>query len=227
MTRSFILSLVLGSLMALSAGAAKLMTPTIYLSKSLPELNLNTTIPVQVGEWFEEKNFASQVVNPQSLELINKIYTKTLSRTYINGKGERIMLSIAYGADQRDSLQVHYPEVCYPAQGFQVKSKRQNILEFPEGSIAVTRLETNLANQRYEPVTYWTTVGEKVVLNGINKKLHEMRYGFNGQIPDGLLFRISSIDIDTAHAFSVQDSFVRSLAQTLASVDKKRLMGIN
>lgn len=209
MTRSFILSLVLGSLMALSAGAAKLMTPTIYLSKSLPELNLNTTIPVQVGEWFEEKNFASQVVNPQSLELINKIYTKTLSRTYINGKGERIMLSIAYGADQRDSLQVHYPEVCYPAQGFQVKSKRQNILEFPEGSIAVTRLETNLANQRYEPVTYWTTVGEKVVLNGINKKLHEMRYGFNGQIPDGLLFRISSIDIDTAHAFSVQDSFVR------------------
>jgi EpsI family protein len=227
MKRSFIVSLVLGSLMALSAGSAKLMTPTTYLSKSLPDLNFNTIIPVQIGEWSEEKNGVSQVVNPQSLELVKKIYTQTLSRTYVNGKGERLMLSIAYGADQRDGLQVHYPEVCYPAQGFQVKSKRQSVLKTTEGNIAVTRIETNLTSQRYEPVTYWTTIGDKVVSNGINKKMNEMRYGFNGEIPDGLLFRISTIDIDTVHAFLVQDAFVRSLAQTLAPMDRKRLMGLN
>lgn len=227
MKGSFIVSLVLGSLMALAAAAAKVVTPTIYLSKSLPALNLNTTIPAQFGGWIEEKNLVSHVVNPQSQELINKLYAQMLSRTYVNNKGERIMLSIAYGVDQRDGLQMHYPKVCYPAQGFQVQSNRQSVLSTSRGDIAVTRLETNLANQRYEPVTYWTTIGDKVVADGLNKKIIEMSFGFKGEIPDGLLFRVSSIDMDTAHAFLIQDSFVNSLISVLGHSDRKRLMGLN
>ena len=37
-------------------------------------------------------------------------------------RGRQIMLSIAYGEDQRDGMKLHYPEVCYPAQGFQSRS---------------------------------------------------------------------------------------------------------
>ena len=227
MNRTLIASLVLGSAMALSAGAAKLATPTVYLSDHLPAFNLDIIIPVQIGEWSEEKNLVGQVVNPQTEELINKLYSQTLSRTYVNGKGERIMLSIAYGTDQRDGTEVHHPEICYPAQGFQLKSNREGTLVTPKGNIPVSRLETNLANQRFEPVTYWITVGDKVISGGMSKKLARMFFGLNGMIPDGLVFRVSSIDVDTAHAFLVQDAFVNALVAILKPGNDKRLTGLN
>jgi EpsI family protein len=222
-----IASLILGALMALSAGATKLITPTVFISASLPAFDLSTIVPIQVGEWVEQKEMNAAVINPQALEMINKIYTQSLSRTYVNKSGERIMLSISYGADQRDGLEVHHPEVCYPAQGFQVISNQRGFISTHSGAIAVKRLETNLSNQRYEPVTYWTTIGDQVVTTGVNKKMLEMGYGLKGEIPDGLLFRISSIDTDTAHAFAIQDSFVNTLAELVAPKHKGRLMGLN
>lgn len=48
-----------------------------------------------------------QVVNPQTQELLDKLYSQILTRTYVNAKGYRIMLSLAYGSDQRGALQAH------------------------------------------------------------------------------------------------------------------------
>ncbi|AZP10948.1 exosortase-associated protein EpsI, B-type [Undibacterium parvum] len=226
MKPTMIASLILGSLMAMSAAATKLITPTNYLWQSLPALELAQIIPSQFGEWTEEKNLSSAVINPQTEASLQKIYTQTLSRTYVNQAGERIMLSIAYGKDQSDAVQVHYPEVCYPAQGFQVTSNRLGVLATASGSIPVKRLETNLSNQRYEPVTYWTTVGDAVITDKTSKKIAEMRYGMKGLIPDGLLFRVSSIDTDSTHAFKTQESFVSMLSTALASDSKHRIMGL-
>jgi hypothetical protein len=53
-----------------------------------------------------------------------------------------------------------------------------------------------------------------------------MRYGFHGEIPDGLLFRVSSINRDTAGAFQLQDSFVQALVARLGEPDKLRLTGL-
>ncbi len=226
MTKSLMIGLILGALMVLAGVLTKAMTPNIHLSKSRPALELSTAIPLQFGEWKEEKNLASAVVNPQMEATIKKIYTQTLSRTYINNNGERIMLSIAYGNDQRDAVQLHYPEVCYPAQGFQVISNRQGVLTTSQGTIPIRRLETNFSNQRFEPVTYWTTVGDETVTGGISKKIAEMRYGLKGEIPDGLLFRISSISTDTQAAFALQDSFAKALLNELQPDMRLRIAGI-
>ena len=220
-------SFLLGGLMFFSVGITKFLTPTIYMAKSLPAINLKVLIPIEFDGWLEEKNSTSSVINPQSLELIDKIYGQTLSRTYINKNGERIMLSIAYGADQRGDLQVHLPEICYPAQGFQIQSNHRDVIITSSGNISVTRLEASYGSQRYEPITYWTTIGDKVITDRINRKIAEIGYGFSGKIPDGLIFRISSIDIKTTQAFSIQDSFVNSLVNILSSSDRKRLMGLN
>jgi EpsI family protein len=220
------IGLILGALMVLAGGLTKVMTPTIHSSKNRPALELSTAIPLQFGEWKEEKNLSSVVVNPQMEATIKRIYAQTLSRTYINNHGERIMLSIAYGNDQRDAVQLHYPEVCYPAQGFQVISNRQGVLATSHGTIPVRRLETNFSNQRFEPVTYWTTVGDETVTGGIRKKIAEMRYGLKGEIPDGLLFRISSINTDTQAAFTLQESFIKALLSELRPDMRLRLAGL-
>ena len=226
MTKSLMIGLILGALMVLASGLTKVLTPTVHLSKSRPALELGTAIPLQFGEWKEERNLASVVVNPQMEATIKKIYTQTLSRTYINHNGERIMLSIAYGNDQRDGVALHYPEVCYPAQGFQVISSRQGVLVTAQGAIPVQRLETNFANKRFEPVTYWTTVGDETVTGGISKKIAEMRYGLKGEIPDGLIFRISSINTDTQAAFALQESFAKVLLNELQPDMRLRFAGI-
>lgn len=216
--------LLLLALMFAASAAAYALRPRHKVADLQPAVDLMTLIPKQFGDWHEEpQNFAA-VINPQQKEVLDKIYNQTLARTYANTQGYRIMLSVAYGGDQSDGMQVHKPEVCYPAQGFQVLSKSSATLALPFGPLPVTRVDTQLG-QRREPVTYWITIGDQVVQGGIQKKLVEMRYGFAGRIPDGLLLRVSSIDPDVTRAYALQAGFVNQLLAAVKPEQRQRFAG--
>ncbi len=217
-------NLLLLALMAASAALAVVLRPTVNLARERPPINLKVMVPVAFGDWREERNVRNQIVNPQQEQLLNKIYSETLSRTYVNSAGYVIMLSIAYGKNQSDALQLHKPEVCYPAQGFTLRNKAMATLKLAGGVIPITLLETNLA-QRYEPVTYWTVVGDHITTSGTNKKLVEIRYGLRGEIPDGMLVRFSSIDNDTANAYAMQKQFAAQMIEAIAPRIRKRFAG--
>ncbi len=212
--------------MAAAASASIWLSPTQKLSAALSRTNLEVIIPQRFGDWEVEKAGYLSVVNPQTEDVLKKIYTQIVSRAYVNSSGYRVMLSVAYGDDQRDAMQLHYPEVCYPAQGFTVQSNEIGRVVTDFGAIDVRRLGTNLGGRRPEPVTYWTTVGDRAVLGGTDKKLAEMAYGFRGFIPDGLLFRVSSIDPEMTKAFLIQDGFIRSLMLAGGPVIRLRLAGL-
>jgi len=213
-------------IMLCCAGLAQALKPTIRLAdvRAL-KVNLETAVPKAFGSWQLDTSTSNGVINPQQLEMINKLYSQTLSRTYVDPQGHRVMLSIAYGEDQRDGLVVHHPEICYPAQGFDVISNQMGVLQTPRGDIKVRRLETVAGNSRFEPVTYWTTVGDQVTLGGVSKKLKEMQYSLHGQIPDGLLFRVSSIGRDSAAQFALQDRYVVELLASLNTSSRQYLAG--
>ena len=226
MKKSLVSALVAAALMASAATLATAMTPTKRIVDVLPKLDLEASIPERFGDWTLDKRAVGGVVNPQQTELLNQLYSQILTRTYYNAQGYRIMLSIAYGEDQRDGNQLHYPEVCYPAQGFQVTSNRKGTLDTDLGGIPVKRLETNLSQNRFEPITYWTTIGSQVLTGGATKKLAEMRYGLKGEIPDGLLFRVSSIDRNPEAAFAVQQQFVNQLVTAIPAEVRPRIAGL-
>jgi EpsI family protein len=217
-------NIILLVLMLASAGLAVAMRPTHKIADQGPKVDLETMIPHAFGEWQEEKQSGTQIVDPQTKEMLDKIYSQTLSRTYVNGSGYRVMLSIAYGSDQSDSMQVHKPEICYPAQGFALQGKQSGTLAVKNGEIPVIRILTTLG-QRSEPVTYWTTIGDQVVKPGIHKKLAEMSYGLSGKIPDGMLIRVSSIDAQSDNAYQVQDRFAAQMLEALAPEHRQRLTG--
>jgi EpsI family protein len=221
-----LVSLSLGCMMLLSSSLAVVMTPTIRLAEQRPKIKLEQVVPRQFGDWTEEDVVTASIINPRQESILGKIYAETISRAYVNSAGERVMLSIAYGPDQRKGNEVHYPEICYPAQGFELTSLRRDVLNTSSGVIPVNRLETNLSRQRFEPVTYWTTIGNEVTLGGTDRRLKEMTYGFRGEIADGLVFRVSTIDRDPAHAYSVQDSFVGALVGVLNPANKIWLTGL-
>lgn len=215
---------LLMALMVAASGLAVAMRPTQKIAEIGEPVVLETMIPKAFGEWQEQPQNQQMIVDPQQQATIIKLYTQTLSRTYINPEGYRIMLSVAYGVDQRGENEVHKPEVCYPAQGFTVDDIQRGQLDTSAGAIAVTRVRVRLGERR-EPVTYWTTVGDHVVRTGIDKKLTEARYGLSGRIPDGLLFRVSSIDPESAHAFEKQRLFTDTLLNSLTPEHRQKLIG--
>ncbi|MDO8314048.1 MAG: EpsI family protein [Rugosibacter sp.] len=217
-------SLLLLTLMCAASALAVVLHPTQKIADQKPAINLEAMIPQRFGDWHEVPQSLATLANPQQIELLNKIYNQTLSRTYSNSQGYRIMFLIAYGGDQSDGTQVHKPEVCYPAQGFQLLKKSAATIVLPFGSLLVTRVDAELG-QRREPITYWITIGDQVVQSGIQKKLIEMRYGFTGKIPDGLLTRVSSIDQDTAHAYDIQEKFINQMLGAVTPEQRQRLAG--
>ncbi len=217
-----------GLAMVGTAGLSNALVPRRRMADSRPPFKLDEAVPKQFAGWVLDPRGGGVVVNPQTEALLKRLYTETLERTYARGPGERVMLSIAYGADQSDaSLQMHYPEVCYPAQGFQMISERTDRLDVAQASIPVKRLVTQYGQIRHEPVTYWTVVGDHLSLGVLDKRLIEIRHGLRGEIVDGILVRISSVGTDDQRAFSLQDQFARDLIAALSPSARQRLAPIS
>ena len=219
------LSIVLASVMALVAVLGVVARPAAKEHGSAPRFVLEDTVPKQFGDWRELPGQNVLVVNPQTKALLDKLYSQVLTRTYVNSSGYKIMLSMAYGDDQRGDLQAHKPEVCYPAQGFTLHSNEPAHLATRFGAIETRRLSTSLG-ARHEPVTYWFTVGDTAVKNKLQQRMVEIRLGLTGQIPDGLLVRISSIDDAPGRAFAAQDAFAADLLAAVSAADRTRLSGL-
>jgi EpsI family protein len=217
---------IFGALL-IAAIFAMALKPTEFLADQFKRVDLEAMVPKHLNGWEALPGAQTQIVDPGQLALINRLYTQTLNRGYVNSQGYVVMLSIAYGKDQRDALQVHKPEVCYPAQGFTLLDKRQYGLETGLKSakkIKVTHLQTALG-ARIEPVTYWTLIGEKVYSGNLDKKLAEMQYGLEGKIPDGMLVRMSSIDSDSENAFKMQSQFAIAMLASLQPEVRARFSG--
>jgi EpsI family protein len=204
--------------------AAVAILPT-KASNSAEEISLETMIPKRFGEWTYAPFSYVRVVNPEQQQVLDRLYSQILSRTYVSSDGYRIMLSLAYGADQRGDLQAHKPEVCYPAQGFLLAENEGGLLSTAFGDIPVRRLLTTLG-PRHEPVTYWFTVGDRAVGGALHKRLVELRFLLTGQMADGMLFRVSSIDRDRFRAYHMHDQFVHQLLQIVSASERKRLSGL-
>ena len=209
-------------LAALMSGAT-VAGVTLPPNTKLPPIQLAKVVPDEFGVWSEAK-LAGPVVNPQVPDLIAKIYDEVLDRTYVNRDGDRIMLSLAWGSDQRGERQLHLPEICYPAQGFKVETLSDGTLATSFGDISVRRFTTS--GTRQEPVTYWRAMAGHVVRNDFDKRMVQLHLFPSGQIPDGLLFRVSSVDRDAAHAFKVQQQFVADLMAALPPDVRQRLSGL-
>lgn len=214
----------MGALMLLSVALTMAVTPTHKVADLKEKIDLETMIPRKFGNWKIDETIVPLQVDPETQAALDKIYNQTLARTYINSLGERIMLSIAYGGDQSDNLAVHKPEVCYYAQGFEIKKAFFDELLTQYGEFPIKRLMAAKGN-RNEPITYWITVGDKVVLPGINEKLQQLRYGLTGSVPDGMLVRVSSIDYDVDKAYRLQTIFVQELLSALHATERIRLIG--
>jgi EpsI family protein len=187
-------------------------------------IGLEQIIPKQLSGWTFIENGNLVAPSPEQEALIEKIYDETLARTYINESGEQIMLSIAYGGDQSGRLKVHRPESCYAGQGFKVSNTTEGQLQTSYGQIPVKHLIAQ-SNGRYEPVTYWIRIGDSTVTNVIGQCLTQFMYSLTGEIPDGLIFRVSSIGENEEVSYRRQAKFINDLLVALSPAQRHILLG--
>lgn len=224
MKKSLAVSVAMGILMVLSGALTMALTPTNKIADLKEKIDLEMIVPAKFGNWKIDESIIPLQVDAETQAKLDKIYNQTLSRTYVNSLGERVMLSIAYGGDQSDNLAVHKPEVCYYAQGFEITKVFSDELLTQYGKLPIKRLMA-IKGSRNEPITYWVTVGDKAVLPGIEEKLQKLRYGLTGSVPDGMLVRVSSINHDNTKAYQLQAAFVRDLLGMIKDNERVRLIG--
>ena len=217
--------LAVGLVMLIVAGLSIAMTPNKRTAAGSTDFQLEALVPAQFGDWKIDPSVIPVSVSPDVQATLNRIYTQTLAHTYVNSRGERVMLSIAYGGNQTDNMRVHKPEVCYTAQGFQLIQQSVGEMVNRFGSLPVKRLVAT-HGARVEPITYWIIIGNEVASNAIDWKLKRMRYGLTGEVADGMLVRVSTLGPDSAAAYAIQDEFSNTLLAALDHQGRLRLFGV-
>lgn len=210
--------------MLLAAFLAIAVKPGERAAPEAPAFDLEKMIPRSFGQWRVDPTIVPVQVSPDVRAKIEQIYDQTVSRTYINPDGQRIMLSIAYGGDQTGRLRVHRPESCYTAQGFDVRYIGKEVLSSVSAQVPVTRLVAQMGARR-EPITYWIRVGDKAVTGNLEQRIAQLAYGLTGKVPDGVIFRVSSSSADPQRAYQAQDEFVRQLLENLDEDARMHLVG--
>ena len=224
MKKSVIVSVVMGMFMVMSSVLALLATPNLMSAGMQDKFNLEAIIPKKFGGWKMDFDYLEPLVSTDVKGEINMIYNQTLSRTYINSQGERVMLAIAYGRDQRVDSQVHRPEICYAAGGFDIKKMTKIFLDTTFGQIPAMRLVAKQGN-RNEPITYWIKIGNSLTRGWFEEKWATFSYELTGQVPDGLLFRVSTISNDEQASYQIQQTFLTDLLKSMQSGDRQWLLG--
>jgi EpsI family protein len=211
--------------MLAAAMAARSLTPTIRLADVKPKIQLDQQIPKTFGDWQEDQTMVPVLPNPQVQAKLDVLYSSTLARTYRNTGGQRVMLSIAYGSDQSsEATAVHRPEFCYSAQGFKISNLGESVTSIGFRQLNVQRLLA-VMGQRHEVITYWITMDETATLPGLTRKYEQIRYGLKGQIPDGMLFRVSSMGGSEAESLKLQNQFLNDLAGSMQRTILARYFG--
>lgn len=224
MTSQRIRALVALVLMAAALAAAQVWRPTAHLADTRAKVDLEAMFPKTFGDWRVDERMPVQLIAPDTQALLNKIYNQTLSRTYVNRQGDRIMLSVAYGGDQSDGTRAHRPEVCYPAQGFQIDASANRVIDIAGHAMRVRQLVSRLG-ARVEPITYWVTVGERISLSGTEQKLAQLSYTTRGVVPDGMLVRVSSIDANASTAYRIHQAFVSEMSRAVRPEYRAQVFG--
>ena len=179
-------------------------------------------IPTKFKKWKEISSPFTQVgLTTDKNSLVNQLYDGVLMRTYVNDKGDQVMLALAYAREQKQDIKIHRPEVCYVAQGFEMLKKTTSNISMQQSQItkpvAMNRLLVHNQN-RSEAVSYWIRIGDAYPGDGMAARMKILREGLHGKVLDGILVRASTVlesESDSGAAYQNQEEFLKDLLNSL------------
>jgi len=215
---------IMGSACAIAAGAAYALKPSRRVSL-LEQATVDEIVPRQVGKWTARD--VGNLVAPVSLNSLEaKLYGEVVERVYRDASSQsEIMMLMAHGDTQTNDLQLHRPEVCYPAFGFEILTNLPAQLKLPAAqAIPVRRIIAEVPGRR-ETILYWTRLGEFMPIDGAEQRFDRLKTAMEGYIVDGLLARFSSVGPDSQSLFAALEQFVPALISAVPADKRSALIG--
>src|SRR5665213_2517899 len=172
-----------------SAVLADVLAPRELMARASASLNLQQVIPKQFGTWTLVPDFdpvtpadPEGYVEPDAHSA--RIYSQEVGRTYTDGRGNTVMLMVAYGPVQNFRLKAHRPEMCYTAAGFRVSARTSAEVSYRDGA-APLKVAHVIADResRFEPITYWMRVGNDITTGVIDRQWIRLKFGLRGIFP--------------------------------------------
>ncbi|WP_205481678.1 exosortase-associated protein EpsI, V-type [Sphingomonas arenae] len=186
----------------------------------LGKRKLEDIVPKRFGAWEFASN--SGLVIPPEDQLSSLLYSQMLTRVYSSGD-DSIMLLIAQSAGQTGVLQVHRPEVCYPAGGYKLSAVVPMTVPLGHGSLVANTL-TATADTRNEQILYWTRIGTHLPVSWAQQRMAVATDNLKGKIPDAVLLRISMVSTNRERAFQVMSDFARQMLQAMPPASRRVLV---
>jgi EpsI family protein len=226
------LQVILASIAILvTAVLAAVLVPRELMARTSAAPSLESVIPRQFGTWTLVPEISP--VKPTDLDAYvqpdaasTKVYSQEVGRGYTDGRGNIVMLLVAYGPVQNYRLKSHRPEICYIANGFRISDKTEAALSYRSDAPPIKTMRLIAQREtRLEPITYWMRIGNDISNGVVDNQLSRLKYGLRGMIPDGALMRVSTIGLPTEASFKLQDQFIHDLLAAIPAQELKFFTG--
>jgi EpsI family protein len=216
--------LIIGAACISAAVAGAALKPRRRVSFLGKGESLAEIVPAKFGAWRSEDVGDPLAINGPGT-LTSRLYNQLVTRVYVNDQTRSsIFMLLAYGGQQTDDLQLHRPEVCYPAFGFSLLQNEPATLALAKGVEIPARRILADKEERREYVVYWTRMGEYLPVSAGQQREDRFRIALDGVIPDGLLSRFSTI-ADGGDAWNTIDTFVADLVNAVPPKHRRVLIG--
>lgn len=184
----------LGGMLALGGVAAFFTKP-----RSNPETGSGIMLDDMVGHkipgW--QTIQAEDVILAGDDELGSNQYDQLAIGQFRAADQHGMTVLIAHGVAQSPSTQLHRPEFCYPASGFEILSQQEILLDLAGRTIPAGVLAAQRAG-RLETVMYWTRIGSTFPVGIWEQRFATATGAILAQGQDGLLARFSTDGVDLA-----------------------------
>lgn len=216
--------LIIGAACILGAGAAYQLKPRREVLLLPKDAKLEDLVPLQMPGWTGQDVGDPLALNQEGT-LAARLYNQQVVRLYTGADGVEVMMLLAYGAKQSDDLQLHRPEICYPAFGFTLVRNEPTKIPLMTGVDIPARRLIARKDDGVEYVTYWSRLGEYLPQDGGEQRTARFENAFHGLIPDGVLCRFSTWADNPTTAFSNVNRFVQALVLGMKSDRRSVLIG--
>ena len=211
--------LLIGAACVLSSGAAAALKPRRRVSLLPAGVKLGDILPRKFGRW-DSRDVSDLYASETPDSLLARLYGQTVARLYIDSQsGAQLLMLMAHGDTQSNELQLHRPEVCYPAFGFSLTASEPLQLQIGKRVTLPARRLLAQSPRETQAVLYWTRLGENFPVSVTEQRLDRLNTAMHRYIPDGLLARFSMPKSGAGNAFADISEFIRAL---LAEIPKDR-----
>ena len=216
--------LMIGAACLVGAGTAYALIPRRRVSL-LGSNTMAAIVPRQFGEW-TSRDVSDLVAPKEEDSLAARIYGETVGRVYKRAaSGNEIMMLFAWGDTQSDDLQLHRPEVCYPAFGYSIGENHEVQIALANGAAIPGRALVATAPDRRETIMYWSRLGEYFPTSRSQQHADRTRTSMAGVVADGLLARFSVNSAEPPEAWAEMQSFIPDLVRSVAPAHRAALIG--